>query len=248
MKLAALYTLFNGEELLLGSIKQIYNYVDCILICWQDISNKGNHNPGLIPFLEKINDPKIILRQYIPNLSLNTKANERMKYDMMLNWAKSINATNFIVLAADHYYKPYEFKLYSIAAQHCDVTLTRMYTYYKHPQWQLTPPEDYYCPFVCKLYPNTQSDPKPYLYLVDPSARINTRKEVMILPFMVHHYSMVRKDIVNKFDNAAASVNWKQDKVEQFKNEFANAIPGNAITYFKGRKIKEVSNYFNISI
>ena len=42
MKLAALYTIFDGLELLKDSIKQIENDVDVVIIGWQKVSNTFN--------------------------------------------------------------------------------------------------------------------------------------------------------------------------------------------------------------
>jgi len=46
MKLAAIYNLWDGEELLLGSMKCLKDHVDLFIIVWQEVSNFGEpHNP-----------------------------------------------------------------------------------------------------------------------------------------------------------------------------------------------------------
>ena len=64
---------------------------------------------------------------------------------------------------------------------------------------------------------------------------------------MLHHYSMVRKDIARKFDNAAIfKRNEEQMKkyVEEYYSYDIKENPG--VTYFGGRKIKQVPNQFDI--
>jgi len=255
LKLAACYTAFNACELLKPSIKQIYNYVDVIIISYQDVSNTGN------PILRKdadyikelMNDDKIVFLKFNPDLKTNPKVNERAKLQQRIDKAKQLNCTHYFGAATDHFYKPHEF-IY--AKNKCleldvDVTLTKMFTYYKEPTYQLKPIEDYLCPFICKIYPSTKvvSD-NNYEVRVDPSVRISPAESFYIFEqyeIMLHHHSMVRDNIRSKFENAAASQNWKH-KIEGFIEEHKNARVGDSISYFKNRKIVEVPNYFKIQI
>ena len=55
MKLGVSYNIFDGEELLEGSIKQIKDQVDYISVVYQTISNFGNScNEDLVNFLNKL--------------------------------------------------------------------------------------------------------------------------------------------------------------------------------------------------
>lgn len=250
MKLAACYTVFNACELLEKSIKQIYDNVDHVIIAYQDDSNVG----GLISYsdlsyikrLSRLDKVKII--KFYPDLSLNPKVNELNKHQLLLDKAKELNCSHFFLSATDHFYKTNEFIKAKEIAKDYDVTSTKMYTYYKDPSWQLEPIEDYQMPFICKIYPHTKFDKTKYHIVVDPSVRINTRDkfyEFNESEIMMHHYSMVRDDINSKFDNAAAAQNWKH-KIPEHIEEFKNAKLGDKISYFGGRKLIEVDNFFKI--
>jgi hypothetical protein len=256
MKLAACYTIFNGLELLNDSIAQIIDCVDEIIICWQKNSNKGNESTEIEAFISQYAGKKHIhLVRFYPNLTVNTKENERLKHNIMLESAKKLGCTHFFLSATDHFYKKKEFleaKKMCFSLDY-DVTFTKMYTYYKKITWQLTPIEAYLMPFICKLYSETTIDRKisfPYdKIVVDPSVRIYPSNNWYIFSeeeIMMHHYSMIRHDIKNKFKNAAASIRWNEKMIEDFQNEWDNYDidynPG--IKYFQGRKIKIVENYF----
>lgn len=256
MRLAALYSCFNALELLEKSIEQIYPHVYDIILCYQTISNKGEHNPNVESFIKGfISWPKIHVLKFEPNLNGVTKSNEVSKLQMRIDYAKELGCTHFFSSAEDHLYKPDEFKSAKnkIINSIYDVTFTAMYTYYKYPTWQLTPIEDYYMPFICKLYPHTKVEHNPnYPLRVDPSIQINTCDNWYLFnedEIMLHHYSMLRKDMLSKFRNAAASIRWKPGSVERFISQYNNydikLNPG--VEYFSGRKIKIVQDWAKIN-
>lgn len=251
MKLAACYTVFNGEELLEKSMEQISHEVDVFIICYQTISNKGNENRTLDGFLSRFDGRlNVILVHFTPNLALNTKENERNKHEIMLKTARLHGATHVLLAACDHFYDKNQF---SIALRESivgdfDVTFTRMFTYYKRPTWQISPPEEYFMPLIIKLHHQTSIISRIlYPVLVDPSVKVNTcdRWHVFTLSeCALHHYSMIRADIDSKFNNAAASMRWTVEQIKRFKREYETASVGSTIEYFQNRKICEVDNYF----
>jgi len=250
MRLAALYSVFNGTELLEKSIQQIYDDVDIIIICYQKISYKGSKikqsDVDVIFTLSQMD--KVFIDFYQTDLTLHTKENERRKHNQMIQVAKLHACTHFVFLDCDHYYITDQFRKVKKKAAKYDITATAMYTYYKEPTWQLHPIENYFMPFICKIYPNTEIINQKYQFLTDPSFCINTRDKQYLFDIdeiMLHHYSMLRTDIENKFKNAAASVNW-MDKIPDFISEYQNAKVGSKISYFHGREIIEVPNYFNL--
>lgn len=256
MKLGITYSIYNGEELLDNSIKQIHDHVDHVIICYQTVSNKGEERHDLEEKLQYFAKyEKVRLLNWEPDLNLNTKQNEMVKHNFMVNHARLLDCTHFLMGAADHYYIPEEFEKAKkkLIDSIFDVTLTAMFTYYKHPTWQLTPIEDYYMPFICKLHPSTtiQRNPKSPLR-VDPSVQINTCNNWCLLnqqDIMLHHYSMIRKNIADKFRNAAASIRWEKGMVETFIDEYKNydieKNPG--VIYFQERKIKIVEDIFGLN-
>jgi len=254
MRLSACYSVFNGCELLIKSIEQIYDEVDLIIICYQDISNVGNEIDNedrlVLEEIKGYKDPKVILLPFTPDLKLNPKENERAKLQIRIDYCKKEKISHYFGAAADHYFKPKEFAAAKKKAIELDVdiTFTRMFTYYKDPTYRLDPIEDYVAPFISKIYPDTIviKGSANYKERVDPSVRIAPAKTFYTFKeeeIMLHHFSMLREDIESKFRNAAAAQNWKE-KIPGFIEEYNKAKPGDSISYFKGRKIILVENFF----
>ena len=239
MKTVLLYTYFNGFEQYLHSYKSMAHLFDKVVFCYQRISNTGNENKNIAEELHQLRG--VHLLEYHTDLTLNTKENERRKHAHMINYAKQIEATHFVLSAVDHVYSAEHLQLALYAD--VDVTFTKMYTYYKNENWRLEPIEDYYMPFVHKLYDNTTIvNRMDYPVLVDPSVRVNTMDSYKVFDInecALHHYSMVRKDIMNKFKNSASRGNWSDEKLQVFIDEYDNAKVGDSIAYFKGRRIVE---------
>ena len=256
MKLGAIYTVFNGIELLKKSIEQIYNDVDVIVIVYQETSNRGfkdeyvRYKVAEIVQHQLIDSKKVHIIPFIPNLGIDTKTNELNKHNLGLQFLKQQECTHFFLSAVDHFYRTDEF----ISAKQkavdgdFDVTLTSMFTYYKNVTWQIEPIESYYMPFICKLQRQTQYVKKKWSLLVDPSVRINTDSSMYLFKeeeIMMHHYSMIRNDIENKFNNAAASSRWGE-KAKIYLDEYNSATLESKLAYFGGRGLQEVNNFFGI--
>lgn len=258
MKLAAIYTLFNGTECLHRSIKQILPYVDIIILGIQEVSNSGNQikeqDRSRIFNAHREFDKSIIVN-YTPSMSYDRKENERRKLQFMLDTAKELGASHWLLLAGDHIYKPKELKAakdkISKGQITADVTLSEMFTYYKKPTWQLSEIESYYMPFICKLKKDTKVvKENKYPYRVDPSVRINADTfHLFGKELMLHHFSMVRNSVEWKIKNAAAGQGWTKEKAEKFIKEWNNydieLNPG--VEYFGGKKIRIVEDYFKLN-
>lgn len=247
MKLTLCYTMFNGFEQLIKSINAMRDHVDQIIVCYQLISNTGNRSETAIYEMKQLRDdyPDIIITMFFPVLSVSTKQNERMKHNLMIQTAKKYGATHFILSACDHIYTPEHInhaKNQMIESDY-DVCLTKMYTYYKQENWYMWPLENYYMPFIHKMHENTEiSNTVRYPVVVDPSVRVNTSSKIIVFEpneCVLHHYSMVRIDIENKFKNAAASIRWKPEQIKTFIHEFYHAKVGDSITYFQNSVICE---------
>jgi len=256
MKLVLCYTVFNGLELLEKSISSMYEHVDEILICYQSTSNKGEFNSEVEPFVQYLERKynKITLSYFYPTFPLSTKQQERIKHTNMMKDARMLGATHYIIAACDHFYTHEDIVRTKqiVIDNDIDVTLTRMKTYYKKPTWMIEPMEEYYMPFISKMYPNTKyinENRSFYPVTVDPSVMVNTCEKILVMnpdECILHHFSMIREDIENKFRNAAASIRWNAKQIETFINEYKNAKPGDEISYFQKRKLVECDNLFNI--
>ena len=249
MKVIAAYNIFNGLEIFHKSIEYTRPYVDEIILIYQQTSYRGNFNPDVVNHIEQY--PEFKAFEFEPDLALQPKDNELIKQNWMLELARNQGGTHMILMDCDHIYEPDKFKEAIDKSKQYDVTFTGMLTYYKYPTWQLDPPENYYMPFLIKLYPSTEfMKLHNYPVIVDPTLRVNTCGNYYVFPmdeFLLHHYSMVRADIHEKFSNSPSRPYdyWKNNGyVDEWERYDIELNPG--VKYFSGRKIKVVDNYFGI--
>jgi hypothetical protein len=236
MKLAAIFNVFDSEELLPGSIKCIESHVDAIIIIWQSVSNYGECYTPQLPDGEKI-----VRIEYKPSRN-NARSNEIAKRNSGLNIAREMDMTHFLHMDCDEYYLDFaEAKFAYINSGHAGSVL-RLHTYFKHPTLRLDQPENYYVPFIHKLEKETIAGEKFYPYYVDPTRRIN-QKDVIELPFWMHHYSWVRKDIGRKIRNSTAR---KTIQSKHYLDYQRDLKPGDYLPCYD-RKLIQVPDYFNIT-
>jgi hypothetical protein len=249
MRLAALFTVYNGLELLPKALESAKKWADEVLIFYQTTSNKGEINPYVGDFCEALG---VKCFEFTTDFTVNTKQNERVKHSMMVKKAKELGFTHAVLMATDHFYTSEQaaWAKADVEANDWDVTATAMLTYYKHPTWRVDPLEDYFMPFVFALRPDTDIDRVPsFPWKVDPSVQVITcQRPRLYLPdeVLMHHYSMVRVDVAEKFRNAAASIRWKPEQVASFIDEFERAELGMAVSYFGGRVLVEAEDLFGI--
>lgn len=256
MKLVAIYSVFDGLELLKGAMNSIENCVDGFIISYQRTSNHGEHDENVSDEVMKIakDFENIAIIEFQPDKKITDKKNELRKHNEAIELAKALGFSHFIIGAVDHYFDENEFAKAKQKAENYDLTLTAMFTYFKNPTWQLHPIENYLMPFICRLYKETKFvEPVWKLpYVVDPSVRINTTAKHYLFTeneIMMHHFSMVRKNIHKKIRNAAGNKRWGE-KINDYLNEVENysLTENKGVEYFKGRTIIEVPNKFNIHL
>jgi hypothetical protein len=250
MSLAAIYNTFDGEELLAGSIAQIDDQVDEVLIIYQLQSNIGEYYPELLTTLAAIKQrwQKVRLRKYEPDLNLTPSNNERTKRQIGLDWAMELGCTHYLFLDNDEYYDTQAFAAAKAKLKlgEYDASACRLYTYYKQPIYRLQPMENYWVPFIGRLKPGMKAGGK-FPVLVDPTRGVEPIERCYLFAehdLMMHHFSYVRKDIGRKLRNSSAARNFGNiaQKVEQF-----NAWqPGQPLVHFSNYGIVEVPNLFGI--
>jgi hypothetical protein len=252
MKIIAAYNLFNGLEIFQKSVEYTKPFFDELVFFYQTISYRGNKDDRVIAEMDKFADVNRV--QFNPDNRIQPKQNELIKQNQMMEYCKSQGADYMLLIDADHIYQPDKIEDAIKKAIKYDVSFTRMLTYYKHSTWQLETMEDYYMPFLIKLYPHTKFANKlPFFPVkVDPTLKVNTFINNYIFDpneFLFHHYSLVRNDIYEKFKNSPSRPleYWKQrGDIDQFLNYDIEQNPG--VNYFGGRKIKIVPDYFDIKI
>lgn len=255
MKLAVCITLFDGTELLEKCVENYRKFADYIVICYQTVSNTGLTSDNILDVVAPYRSTDTVVF-YQTDLSLSIKDNERAKHTLMVNEAKKLGATHFIISAVDHFYDIEQVDRVKDIAANYDTTFTEIETYYKEPTWQVTPRVPWRMPFICKLYPDTEVKLVPnYPLFVDPACKISTYKKwVLFSPedIVLHNYSNVRIDFEFKMKNAQLPMLWTKKKKQQIVEQFRRYDPSSKepILYYnyapEGVTIKEVPNYFNL--
>ena len=230
MKLGVSYNIFDGEELLEGSIKQIRDQVDYVSVVCQTTSNFGKPcSQDLIPLLKRLKKEKLVdeVLLYTPEPQNGGHFNEIQKRNIGLQCSLKAGCTHHMSIDCDEYYLSKEFVNLKqlILDGDYDSSYCQMLTYYKSWDYILDPPEDYYVSLITKIKEDSSyvlGAPAPVL--IDPTRRVLGLNRPLILKreqIQMHHGSYIRKDIRAKLENSSASVNFNQD-IERLVEHYNN--------------------------
>jgi hypothetical protein len=246
-KIYVSYNVFDNEELLEQSIKNIRNFVSHISIVFQKVSNRGNNcDPNLENFLLSLKDKKLVdsLILYNPNLKASAEANELNKNNIGYALSKKSGCDYYMGMACDEFYFEEEFKkiLDTLEEYPVDLVTGYMYTYYKTTNYRFKEIENYVVPIMNKIYDDDRkfiiNHPSPLL--IDPTRRMKY-DSCFCLPKskpIMHHLSHVRKDYAKKLLNSSANINW-YDKINEAIKHYQNWKPGDdANIYGKLEKLE----------
>ncbi len=243
-KIIAIYNSFDGEELLEGSIKCIREHVDFVLVVSQKISNYGEKYDGGYNLSKSLNTIDLVI-EYTPNLKLNGAANETIKRNVGIEYAKHHGFEYFILLDNDEYYQDFGKMKQDFLSSSADGSVCRLWTFYKEPTLRLEEQENYFVPFIHKLHSKTKTGNNIYPKYVDPTRRINT-SDVIVMQDPMFHYSYVRKSIIRKLSNSSASPNISKN-IKTILEDYNNACEGYFVKDFNQKLIK-VDNIFGIEL
>jgi len=248
MKLAAIYNVFDGVELLRGSMNTLRYQVDLFIIVWQDVSNYNEFfNP--MPFIDVSGYKEVILHKYNPVIPGSGSSNERNKRNIGLELAKSHGCTHFMHVDVDEYYEDIWKAKASFEKSGAKGSVCKLYTYFKTPTLRFETPDEYYVPFIHALNPDTIAGYSitNYPFWVDPTRRVNEENVVLLEDVFMHHYSWVRKDISLKVRNSSARANF--EKTTLLKDYYSESIgEGSIVKDYHEKKLITVDNIFNIQI
>jgi len=244
MRLAAIYNLWCGEELLPGSIACIRDHIDHIIIVYQEVSNYGEARDPVF-YLEPtfFNDEKITFINYRWNPSLRPRHSEIAKRNLGLESARLKGCTHFLHMDTDEFYEDFGAAKKLYEDRGAAGSVCRLHTYFKKPTWRLEVQEGYFVPFIHELHAHTRAGEREYPYYVDPTRRIN-ESDVKEIPIDMHHFSWVRKNITRKANNSTAKANIEAGTLMQ---EYGKCTgPGYYVEAYKSKLI-EVPDTFNLS-
>lgn len=258
MKLGVSYNLFDGIELLPFSLGNIRSCAQYISVVYQDVSNFGNISTiRILPVLEDLKSKGLIdaIIKYEPILKATGHINEIAKRNIGLESCKINGMTHFMTVDCDEFYKEEELEYVKnmIDEDGYDSTACQMQTYYKTPEYRITPPETYYVPLISKIDERVFKLGVNWPMSADPTRKLDPKKIMFFMrnKIEMHHYSYVRSDIRAKLNNSSANKNWK-DRIEKMALYHDNWIPGTK-ALFAGTEeryydVEKVENIFNINI
>ena len=221
MKLGVTYNIFDGEEMLLFSLRNLRPMVQHINVVYQTLSNFGNENRKLEAKLNMYFEAGLIdvLSHYEPTIEKkedgsvrwqNGQENEIKKRNIGLQICRANGCDAMMTLDCDELYDPKEFKFAKTDFElgDYDTSFCKMSTYYKEPIYRLYPKEEYYAPLFYKIKKDTEFGyaSADYPVILDPTrkvkagySRIYEREEIEM-----HHYAYVRNDISSKVINSSS--------------------------------------------
>lgn len=242
MKLAAIYNVFDGSELLDGSMTCLKFHVDHIIIIWQDVSNFGDYFDPT-PDIKTTGYKNLTLHKYHPEIAKGASYNEKAKRNIGLDIARSLGCTHFLHIDVDEYYEDFAWAKDRYIKSRANGSVCGLYTYFKSPTLRFETPDEYYVPFIHELHSHTVAGVPTYPFYVDPTRRINT-DNVVHLPFYMDHYSYVRKNISRKVNNSTARYNI--EKTTLIADYHSDLKHGSLVKDYHGKKLIEVKNKHNI--
>lgn len=240
MKIAAIYSVWDGVELLQSSIDSIRKHVDLIIVVWQKQSNWGEELDGLEEELSKITgiDELIKFTPYIASERLNGVINETNKRGIGYTAAKALGATHYMHIDCDEMHVPDTFN------KAIDYLCSGYESTYCLIDEYLTPihkigTSGLFVPFITDIA--VKSGVRSlYPVLVDPTRKPETRNAICV--GTMHHYTFVRKDIERKLKNSSAKVNYDvAEECNLIRASIANPL------YFKGQPTILVPDYFSLT-
>lgn len=256
MKLAAIYCVWDGLEILPYSIKNIAPLVNHIFVIGSESSNYGEQRQGAI--YSDVSNMTIL--NWRPDLAKQPMENETAKRNFGLDYIRSKGFTHFLFVDADEFYEPIAFKKekFRFAITNVAGLVCRSKVYFRSPE--LTIGHDTtLVPFIhtltdnisCKMnmqYPFawTDTDQVPFTpkrrIRIDPTRQMNIASGVEWSDIVMHHYSYIRNDIKGKIRNSTARKNIEGSTLIA---DYCNAKAGYFCEFYK-TKLVACENLFNI--
>jgi len=244
MKLAAIYNVWDGCELLKHSIDSIKKGVDLFIIVYQTKSNFGEEFNPLSEILEATEGLNVIRHKYDPPFIVGFQ-NEVNKRNIGIDIAKQNGCTHFLNIDCDELYENFTEAKKLFIESGAEGSVCRLFTYFKLPTLRFETADGYFVPFIHKLNPDMAAGYMAYPFYCDPTRGINC-KNVVELPVFMQHYSWVRKDIERKCRNSSAKANIERGTMLKSYYD-PNCGPGYYVKDYE-KNLIEVENYFGIQI
>lgn len=247
MRLAAIYNIWDGVELLRKSMDSVASRVDIFILVYQEVSNHGEeYNPrrDIDRAIQGIKQ-EVRICKYVPDIKRGPRNNETAKRNVGLIQARYAKASHFLCMDCDELYQDFNKAVEQYQAAGSDGSVCQLYTYFKKPTLRLEEVDNYYVPFIHRLQEETiLGHNSRYPYYVDPTRNVNTG-DVAIIDTPMHHFSYVRADIDRKCRNSTAARNIaKSDLLKDYNNP--DVGPGYYLKDYR-QKLVQVPDIFGLA-
>lgn len=205
------YSVFDGEELLEASLKQIRSAVDYINVVYQEYSWYGNPaSENLKNILINLKKKGLIdeLIKYNPNYSLPAHIQEKEKRNIGLQYAKKQRCNYFMTMDCDEFYTNNELAKAKKYIIQNDITNSYclQYKYLTDPTIRNVNFVGYvgFFFYINKTSCIGEDDKKPVI--IDSTRIVNTKvkkKYFVLKDLRMHHMEFVRKDLTKKIKNSS---------------------------------------------
>lgn len=250
MKLIALYSVFDGEELLEGSVRQIRPFVDFVLCSVQTVSYSGEVYEGGAEKAHELKRMGLVdqVATFTPSPGERGQINELSKRFGAMRLGFNAGFTHFFHIDCDEYFVPEQFKAAKeyLGSINAEGSVVYSQTYFKRPDWELDNIDKIFVPFIHEYRPGLTCRGSNFPYLCDPTRTVDVQKIVVLPREMIlhHHYSWVRNDIGRKVRNSSTSGVLKESGVLE---DYGSAAEGTYVRLLD-RRIRRAKNLFNIAV
>ncbi len=213
-KLGVSYSVWDGEELLEQSIKQIRPVVDYVNVVWQRLSWYGREcNPDLEEKLLKLKSDGLIdeLIFFEPDLTVTPSYNEVNKRNVGLRAARRAGCTHFMTMDTDEFYDTQQFAdaWADIVNRNLTHTACNIVNYI-NPTLRYRDYGILFIPFIHKINCGENLRLGCLQHgvpcLIDPTRQIPLRRSsrfCFLVGVVMHHMLHVRKNIIKKIENSS---------------------------------------------
>lgn len=246
MKLAAIYNVWDDWELLKASTENMEPLVDGIIVIASEKSNYGEVSP--VPDEWRA---RVIIHEPVFAQAMYSETDKR---NFGLHIARRAGYTHFIMMDADEFYDPIEFrkaKDYLNSKPNLNGLVCKSQVYVKEPTLTIGL-DTTLVPFIHKITPDLKHEfnrKYPFAWKgnkirIDPTRSMNIKSGVEYTDSIVcHHYSWVRSDIQRKIRNSTARANLERMNLV---NKFVHLKEGDIFDLYPGKPLIRVSNKFGL--
>lgn len=251
MKLAAIYNVFDGHELLEKSIMSIRDHVNKVIVIWQDVSNYNDYDASIEGVVSDLNRRGIVDHQarFVPVAHHAPFQSETLKRKWGIKIARELRCSHFLSMDVDEFYIPDQFKAAKKFMKNGDWggSACRIRVYYKSPELCFKNLDRTWVPFIHKIDCKHTGH---YPVYADNTRKVTYQGGFVEFPpemIIMHHYSWVRKDIEKKVKNSTAYPNLERHGKKLF-SEWEHAKEGSHIKCVFNDTLVRAENIFGIEI